>query len=51
MDLRELVGNGLEQDIAMWEFSQIGYSRNILYERIKQLHQKKGSRTRNGKMS
>lgn len=49
LDLRELVRNGLEQEIAMGEFLRLGCSRNILYERIRQ-HQQKARGTQNGKM-
>lgn len=36
VDLRELAGTGLKQDIAMGRFAWIECSRNILYDRIKQ---------------
>lgn len=48
LDLRELAGNGLEQDIAMGGLSQRECNRNILYERIKSNHQKARG-TQNGK--
>ena len=40
LEPRELAGNGLEQNMAVGELSQIGKSRNTLHEGIKGHHQR-----------
>lgn len=40
LEPRELAGKGLEQNMEVGEFSQIGNSRTTLYEGIREHHQR-----------